>query len=457
MKHSQELASSASAKFDQEASKAFGRSTLETTMSEMFPPLPNLSYTPKVDTSIIRTFPFIHEIAAASNLIRAALGLVLAKYTHSNEATFGFQVKDKSVFVSKDGAQAASEAAIIPVRFQIDPFEKISDGLQRFHHETEASASPAELGLIKVQNLSSSNREACQFRTVLIEYQNSFAGGDSGLLGVLADAAALSYALSIHWELADGQANMIIQFDSAVLSQPKIKSLLDVYQHVLLQLMVKDNHVRLMADIEYVPPSQKDLVSKWNTPIPEAVDLCVHDLVERQVKLRPDSEAICSWDGNLTYYELDVLSTKLAQYLARFHVGPDKFVPFCFSKSAWAIVSILAISKAGAAFVAIDPFHPPNRIKALVQTTKASVGLTSPAHFHLLDGLLENTIVVTATFLKNLDIHPYLYLAPVMPSNLAYMVSHIIRCLPCVIHRLTSCAPDYRSRRVEALVSRRVS
>ncbi|RMZ87491.1 hypothetical protein DV736_g5282, partial [Chaetothyriales sp. CBS 134916] len=419
----QDLASSASAEVRQKASEEFWRTVLETTTSETFPSLPNPSYTPKVDTSIIRTFPILHESVAASILFQTALGLVLTKYTHSNEAMFGIKMKNTGAFLTKNGTQAASETAIIPVKFRMDPSEKISDCLQRFQDEVEVSALHAELGLVNIQNLSPSIREACQLQTIVIEYKNGFAGGDSRFLGVPVDVASLSYALNIHWELVDGQANMIIHFDSAVLSRAKVKSLLDVCQHVLVQLLAKDNNIQLMRDIEYMPPSQKALVSKWNAQMPEAIDLCIHDLVQRQVELRPDSEAICSWDGHLSYRELDVLSTKLAQYLARFHVGPDKFVPFCFSKSVWAVVSILAINKAGAAFVAIDPSHPPSRIGALVQTTKASMGLTSPSHFHLLDDHLENVIVVTATFLKNLDIHPYLQLAPVKPSNLAYMIS----------------------------------
>src|SRR2546429_842 len=86
-------------------------------------------------------------------------------------------------------------------------------------------------------------------------------------------------------------------------------------------------------------------VWEWNSVRPKAIDSCVHEIFKERVLAQPDATAVCSWDGDFTYHEIDQLSTRLAHYLTTLGVGPEVMVPLCFSKSAWAIVSMLAVMK----------------------------------------------------------------------------------------------------------------
>jgi non-ribosomal peptide synthetase component F len=73
---------------------------------------------------------------------------------------------------------------------------------------------------------------------------------------------------------------------------------------------------------------------EWNKEVPAAVERCVHDLFAEQAQARPDAPAICAWDGELTYGELDALSTKLAGHLVELGVKAEDMVPLCFEKSS---------------------------------------------------------------------------------------------------------------------------
>lgn len=88
-----------------------------------------------------------------------------------------------------------------------------------------------------------------------------------------------------------------------------------------------------VKDIDFFTDRHKRLISKANNTPLEKVDKCVHEVIHDQVQDRPDSDAICAWDGTLTYSDLDRITSKLANHLIELGVGPEVRVPLCFDKS----------------------------------------------------------------------------------------------------------------------------
>lgn len=119
-------------------------------------------------------------------------------------------------------------------------------------------------------------------------------------------------------------------------------------------------------------------ILQWNSHYPERADYLVHDMFKDALEARPDATAVAAWDGELTYRELDRLSSRLAETLQKeFAVAPETIVVLCFEKSVWAIVAMLAVVKAGGAFLHIDPQHPAARHQAMVKATAARLVLCS--------------------------------------------------------------------------------
>jgi non-ribosomal peptide synthetase component F len=71
----------------------------------------------------------------------------------------------------------------------------------------------------------------------------------------------------------------------------------------------------------------------------------VHDLISRQATIQPASQAICSWDGSLTYLQLEEEATKLAHHLVDAGVGPHSVVPVVMDKCKLAPVAMVAVLK----------------------------------------------------------------------------------------------------------------
>ncbi|KAJ5675353.1 hypothetical protein N7462_008250 [Penicillium macrosclerotiorum] len=113
------------------------------------------------------------------------------------------------------------------------------------------------------------------------------------------------------------------------------------------------------------------------------MDGCVHELIAERASSQPDAPAICAWDGELTYGELDQLAARLAHRLVDEGVGPRILVPLCFEKSLWATVAMLGVLRAGGAFVFLDPLQPVARLAAIMEQTKSELLLSSRTNFDL--------------------------------------------------------------------------
>ncbi|MER5705316.1 amino acid adenylation domain-containing protein [Micromonospora sp. NPDC002296] len=108
---------------------------------------------------------------------------------------------------------------------------------------------------------------------------------------------------------------------------------------------------------------------------PVIVD-CLHRMVESQVERTPDAEAVRHGDRSLTYRQLDESANRLARaLLARGVTGQDR-VGVCLTRDVDLVVALLAVLKAGAAYVPLDPAYPPARVAFMTEDSGARVVLT---------------------------------------------------------------------------------
>lgn len=137
-----------------------------------------------------------------------------------------------------------------------------------------------------------------------------------------------------------------------------------------------------------------------NLAVPEPVEACVHGLIKRTVWDRLSAPAICSWDGDLTYKQLDQSSSWLSHRLVSQGVGPGTVVLLCFEKSLLAPVAMLAVMKAGAASMALDVTQPEDRLRAMTAQVSATVILCSAANDPLAHRLGPGHVVVDRELLS---------------------------------------------------------
>ncbi|UXA53301.1 amino acid adenylation domain-containing protein [Xanthomonas prunicola] len=116
-----------------------------------------------------------------------------------------------------------------------------------------------------------------------------------------------------------------------------------------------------------LPQAERQRLLDFNLQhrVPERMDT-VHGLFERQVAATPEAVALECDGQRLQYRELDTRANQLAHRLLQLGIGPDERVAICVQRSAELIIGLLAILKAGAAYVPLDPTYPAERLAYLL-------------------------------------------------------------------------------------------
>lgn len=183
-----------------------------------------------------------------------------------------------------------------------------------------------------------------------------------------------------------------------------------------------DNSKTLVGEMDLISERDQDQIWSWNKEPPEVVNECAHEIIQRQVKSRPNAPAVFAWDDSFTYSELDELSTRLAHSLVAHGVGPEVIVPLCFEKSAWAIVGILGVIKAGGAMVFVDPSHPPARREEIIGQVGAAIVVTSPQQAALWESSDIKLVTVSRATIDELPSHDHYPISKVNPKNILYVI-----------------------------------
>nr|WP_283809171.1 non-ribosomal peptide synthetase [Tumebacillus amylolyticus] len=145
----------------------------------------------------------------------------------------------------------------------------------------------------------------------------------------------------------------------------------------------------------------------------------IQELFYEQAALRPEEPALSDEQGMLTYGELNERTNQVARFLQEQGVGTNQFVGILMERSRESVVAMLAVLKAGAAYVPIDPNYPEERVQYMLEDSGASVVLTEK---HLCSRLAEGTVetvcmedIPNTTSKANLAVGNE-------PTDLAYMI-----------------------------------
>ncbi|MEH2503273.1 amino acid adenylation domain-containing protein [Bradyrhizobium sp. AZCC 1578] len=196
-----------------------------------------------------------------------------------------------------------------------------------------------------------------------------------GLKAEIADIPLqqVKFDLELNLGEADGRIVGALNYATALFDEATIKRYRD-YLLVLLRVMVIDAD-QIVDQIDVVGQEERKLVlDTWNeTAAPFPSERCIHELFAEQVRTAPEATALVHEDVRLSYGELDAKTNRLARHLIALGVGPDQPVAICLERGIAMVVSLLAVLKAGGAYLPLDPAYPAERLRQIVED--ASPGL----------------------------------------------------------------------------------
>ncbi|MER7580091.1 amino acid adenylation domain-containing protein [Kitasatospora sp. NPDC097691] len=186
--------------------------------------------------------------------------------------------------------------------------------------------------------------------------------------------------LSLVFELRGDELRGTVEYD-ADLFEPVTARRLARRIELLLTAAAENPHTPVAA-LPVLPPEERALVvTEWNrTGRDFPRDRTTAALFEEQVRRDPEATALEHEDVRLCYGELNTRANRLAHRLIEWGVGPDVPVGICLPRSVDMIVCLLAVLKAGGAYLPLDPDHPAQRLAFVVGDAGAPVVLTDTAH-----------------------------------------------------------------------------
>ncbi|EFR01297.1 enniatin synthetase [Nannizzia gypsea CBS 118893] len=187
-----------------------------------------------------------------------------------------------------------------------------------------------------------------------------------------------------------------VNYPSSIFNATRARRFAELISKTISELL--ENSDQRLCDLDLLPATDARDIAYWNDRDLGSYEACLHDEIHKRAEESPDSPAICAWDGDLTYRQLDILSSRVAWRLHGAGVDPgSSTVVFLFHKSKWSVVCLIGILKAGAAAVALNHDHPEERRSYILQATSASVllvgrDLENTQEIPLGSGLTEITV-----------------------------------------------------------------
>ncbi|MFF0522326.1 non-ribosomal peptide synthase/polyketide synthase [Actinomadura nitritigenes] len=318
-----------------------------------------------------------------NTVIRGALALLIAHRTGSGDVCYGATVAGRP-----DGLRGVEHMLglfinTVPVRSRPLPGQTVLEFLDAVQAQQLEQQPYQHTSLADVQRASEAPADTPLFDTLLIfeSYPRSAVDTDPDESAVrICDSRTIEYD---HYPLTlvtgpGAPLRLTFSFDRSRLTEAAVRRMADEFT-ALLESMV-DDPARSLSDIPLVPAVEQATLRNWGAgPARSLPDGAVIDWIEDQAATRPEATAVITEGAVFTYAELEERANRLAHHLRSLGAGPERAVAVLLDRSFELVVSLLAIWKAGATYLPLEPDGPPDRLLFQMADSAADTLITTTA------------------------------------------------------------------------------
>ncbi|MGH3966599.1 MAG: AMP-binding protein, partial [Mycobacterium sp.] len=232
----------------------------------------------------------------------------------------------------------------------------------------------------------------------------------------------LTLSLAERWNQAGEPAGIsgAVEFRTDVFDTASIEALIERFERVLVAMTAEPTRRLSSVDLLDEPEHARlDEIGNRAVLTQPATGMSVPVLFAAQVERAPDAVALVCGDWSWTYRQVDEAANRLAHLLTAHGMGPGQCVALLFSRSAEAVVAILAVLKTGAAYLPIDSGLPAPRIGFILEDAVAVAAITTAGLRSRLDG---SGVVVIDVNDPAVDTQPSTALPAPGPDDVAYLI-----------------------------------
>ncbi|MFI6688489.1 amino acid adenylation domain-containing protein [Streptomyces sp. NPDC050485] len=314
-----------------------------------------------------------------NTLVQGAWAVLLAGLTGRQDVVFGATVSGRPAALPDVDTMVGLFANTLPVRVRCAPDAPFARLLTELQHRQAVLLDHHHYGLTGMHRTTGTS--------VLFDTLVAFDSYPVDRLGLSEahDAAGITvtglrplstthYALTVN-AAVDPHLRLTLQHQPNVLDRARVQRIADRLQRVLAQLAA--NPHQLAGQVAVLEADERELVLHgFNDTAAHTPDVTIPCLIEQQVERTPQAVAVEHGDVTLTYRELDARSNRLARELIARGVGPETVVGLSLPRSADLVVALLAVLKAGGAYLPIDPRYPSARLAHILADARPVLLLT---------------------------------------------------------------------------------
>ncbi len=250
--------------------------------------------------------------------------------------------------------QRVRETAMGAYAHQDLPFERL---VQELQPERNLKQSPLFQVLFALQNTPLTELELSGIKFTPLNTDRASAKFDL-FLGVFDGQQGLSMALEYNTDLFDEDT-----------SRQLLANLKTLLESIAAHPQARLSELSILTAAE-----RAAILTKWNqTQALYDREFNVAALFERQAARVPERIAVEFENQQLSYAELNARANRLAHYLRRLGIGPERLVGIATDRSLEMVVGVLGVLKAGGAYVPLDPSYPAERLAFMVEDSQLSV------------------------------------------------------------------------------------
>ncbi|MFI1016193.1 amino acid adenylation domain-containing protein [Streptomyces sp. NPDC020965] len=361
-----------------------------------------------------------------STLVQCAWGLVLGALTGRQDVVFGLTVSGRPDEIPGVESMVGLFITTVPVRLAMRPEESVETLLRRFRDEQNDLLAHHHLGLRLIQKQAGGG-ELFDSLVVIENYPVDPDGQPEltdGLRVTDVEARdATHYPLTLAVSL-DDRVHCELEYRRDLFDERRAGLIAGRLAGVLERITTAPETA--VGALELLAPGERErlLDGWWGTSRPVAPGTVADRFAERAA-VAPDATAVVSGAEALTFAELDERAARLAALLAARGVGPESVVALAIPRSADSVVAILAVLRAGGAYLPLDLDHPADRLAYMIEDAGPVCVLTTTAAAPLLpeEGGPERIVLDSPWTAERLATFDGVFTAPeVHPDHPAYVI-----------------------------------
>jgi glycopeptidolipid biosynthesis protein len=360
-----------------------------------------------------------------NTVLHAAWAQVLMVLTGQRDVAFGTAVSGRPAELAGSEHIVGLLINTVPVRARAAAGCTVADLLHQLQNAHNDTVEHEHLSLNDIHHVTGHDH---LFDTLFL-YENypldadAFSGAHELTITEFNNREYNHYPLSVI-ALPGHELSLRAEFDSEAFDAAAIDTLVKRFQRVLATMTAEPD--RPLSSIDVLDPAEHQRLNGWAHRAiltePGRAPASIPQRFAEQVARTPDAVALTFEDTSMSYRELDAAANRLANLLTGYGAAPGESVALMVSRSARAIMAILAVLKTGAAYLPIDPAVPTARLEFMLGDTAPMAVITTADLRSRFDGV--DVLIVDIDDLAHTatDIRPDTAPPAPGPDDVAYTI-----------------------------------